>query len=182
MEQRAITHKKMEGGLLSQIICEVMVTAPFVGEQDPAHLPSVKALGLWDTGATGSVITKRIADQIGLKPSGRQIVNHANGTDEVNTYLINLVLPSNVVITGVKATEGKLTGFDVLIGMDVITLGDFSITNHQGNTVMSFRVPSSHEIDYVALTNEHNTLMLKRAQQQQLAKYLPRPKKGKKRK
>jgi len=40
-----------------------------------------------------------------------------------------------------------------LIGMDVITLGDFSITNHNGITCMSFRVPSSHEIDYVKNPN-----------------------------
>ena len=28
-------------------------------------------------------------------------------------------------------------------------MGDFSITNFGGNTVMSFRVPSQQEIDYV---------------------------------
>ena len=37
--------------------------------------------------------------------------------------------------------------------MDVITLGDFSITNHKGITCMSFRIPSSHEIDYVKNLN-----------------------------
>ncbi|MBI3139488.1 MAG: SEC-C domain-containing protein [Sphingobacteriales bacterium] len=37
--------------------------------------------------------------------------------------------------------------------MDIITLGDFSITNHNGDTCMSFRLPSSHEIDYVKNLN-----------------------------
>ncbi len=33
--------------------------------------------------------------------------------------------------------------------MDIIALGDFSITNHEGVTCMSFRYPSCHELDYV---------------------------------
>ena len=45
-----------------------------------------------------------------------------------------------------------MQGPDVLLGMDIITIGDFSITNQAGNTVFSFRVPSQHTIDYVAET------------------------------
>jgi uncharacterized protein YchJ len=33
--------------------------------------------------------------------------------------------------------------------MDIINLGDFAITNYGGNTVMSFRVPSIQEINFV---------------------------------
>jgi hypothetical protein len=39
--------------------------------------------------------------------------------------------------------------FDVIIGMDVICVGDFSITNVAGQTCMSFRTPSCVAIDYV---------------------------------
>lgn len=49
----------------------------------------------------------------------------------------------------VKVTEGVLSGFDLLIGMDIITTGDFSITNVGGKTIFSFRVPSIKELDYV---------------------------------
>lgn len=55
-------------------------------------------------------------------------------------------MPKGIEATEVSALSG---GCDALIGMDVITLGDFSITNHKGITCMSFRCPSSHEIDYV---------------------------------
>ncbi|MBR5398516.1 MAG: SEC-C domain-containing protein [Bacteroidales bacterium] len=34
--------------------------------------------------------------------------------------------------------------------MNIITQGDFSITNFGGNTTMSFRVPSLQTIDYVS--------------------------------
>jgi hypothetical protein len=36
------------------------------------------------------------------------------------------------------------------MGMNIISMGDFSITNLGGNTTMSFRVPSIQRIDYVA--------------------------------
>ena len=60
-------------------------------------------------------------------------------------------MPGKVIIQGVIASEvdALTSGCDALIGMDIITLGDFSITNHKGVTCMSFRLPSSHEIDYV---------------------------------
>ena len=42
--------------------------------------------------------------------------------------------------------------------MDVITTGDLAITNHNGKTTFSFRVPSCEEIDFVAEIQEHNRL------------------------
>lgn len=49
----------------------------------------------------------------------------------------------------VPVSEAELNGFDVLIGMDIITLGDCSITNVNGKTVFSFRIPSTETVDYV---------------------------------
>lgn len=82
-------------------------------------------------------------------------VNTANGMATQNTYTIDIELPNNVIIQGIIATEidALVAGCDALIGMDVITLGDFSITNHKGSTCMSFRVPSKHELDYVKNLN-----------------------------
>jgi hypothetical protein len=40
--------------------------------------------------------------------------------------------------------------FDIIIGMNIIRLGDFALFNGLGNTVMSFRLPSSDTpIDFV---------------------------------
>jgi uncharacterized protein YecA (UPF0149 family) len=44
--------------------------------------------------------------------------------------------------------------------MDIITLGDFAVTNFNGNTCMSFRVPSLHQIDYVEEANAFTTPMV----------------------
>jgi len=72
-------------------------------------------------------------------------------------YLINLYFPDtrgevNGVRAGLGNIEGK--GFDVLIGMDVITLGDFAISNYQDRTVFSFRYPSIGCIDFAKEWNK----------------------------
>ena len=51
-------------------------------------------------------------------------------------------------------TTGKLNGIDFLIGMDIITLGDFSVTNLNGKTTFSFRYPSCETINYVKQAKE----------------------------
>jgi hypothetical protein len=41
-------------------------------------------------------------------------------------------------------------GIDVVIGMDIVTRGDFAVTNRDGRTTFSFRIPSQSHIDFVA--------------------------------
>ena len=44
-------------------------------------------------------------------------------------------------------------GIDVLIGMDILGLGDFTVTHYGGNTTFSFCCPSRKEIDLVSEVN-----------------------------
>jgi hypothetical protein len=37
---------------------------------------------------------------------------------------------------------------DLIIGMDVMTQGDLSITNFEGKTIFSFRMPSINRVDF----------------------------------
>lgn len=68
----------------------------------------------------------------------------------VNACLVNLHLPNNVVFRNWRVTEGKLSNdVDVVIGMDVIACGDFAVTNKDGLTVFTFRIPSIARYDYV---------------------------------
>lgn len=118
--------------------------------QQPNDSTTIKGYqGIWDTGATGSVITKKVADQLKIFSIGLVDVNTASGAERSNSYLINMYLPNKVVIPGIRVTEGKLMGgFEVLIGMDVISLGDFVINNFDGHTSYSFRIPSLEFVDY----------------------------------
>lgn len=116
---------------------------------------------LWDTGATGTVISKRVAQELGIKPVGmRQVFTASSGNTGIltNEYLINVHLPNNVGIAFVRATEGTLNGFDVLVGMDIISKGDLAITHKDGKTAFSFQMPSTHDIDFVEEDNEEKRL------------------------
>lgn len=110
----------------------------------------VKFKALWDTGAEKSVITKRVADALGLSATGQINVCHANGTTVVNTYFVSIGLPNRVVFPLLCVSEGVLSGFDVLIGMDIISRGDFAITCSHGVTKFTFQYPSTHDFDFVA--------------------------------
>lgn len=63
----------------------------------------------------------------------------------MNTYLVNLFLPNNVVVGAVPVSEGGIAGADILIGMDIITMGDFAITNFDGQSGWTFRMPSDDD-------------------------------------
>lgn len=104
---------------------------------------------IWDTGATASVITQAVVDACGLQPTGITQVNHAGGVEMQETYLINLRLQNMAAFHSIVATKAPLTMTQVLIGMDIISLGDFAITNKGGITIFTFRVPSSARTDYV---------------------------------
>lgn len=68
--------------------------------------------------------------------------------------MVNISLPNNVIFTGVRVTKGDILGANILIGMDIISRGDFSVTNRDGVTKFSYRTPSIAHIDYVEEANE----------------------------
>lgn len=108
----------------------------------------VECDAIWDTGAMASVISSRVVEVLNLKPVGKAKVFHANGMSIVNTYIVNIVLPHGVQIQSVLVTEGILGDTNVLIGMDIIAMGDFAVTSSQGKTKFSFQIPSTHDTDY----------------------------------
>ena len=104
---------------------------------------------IWDTGATASVITQKVIDQCGLKATGMTKVDTVQGSTITETFLVNIILPNNVMVPSVVVSKGVFRDADVLIGMDIISRGDFAVTNREGKTVFSFRMPSTECIDFV---------------------------------
>lgn len=121
----------------------------------PNTTNNCKVKAIWDTGATATVITQNVVNSLGLSPTGMSHVNTANGPTIQNTYIIDVVLPNRVTVKDVTVTGANSLsgGCEVLIGMDIISLGDFSVTNHKSVTCMSFRIPSIHELDYTKNIN-----------------------------
>ena len=146
---------KSSSGLLRVLKTSCGVCRAFEPSQGGEHPEISEFVGIWDTGATGTVITKNVVDRLLLKPIGKTRVYHADGNSIVNVYAINLFLPNKVAFPFVRVTEGNLNGADLLIGMDIITMGDFSVTNTEANTTFSFRIPSIKEVDFVKEQEEH---------------------------
>ena len=145
------------GGLLREIKSDCFVLEAFnpqgLSQGEIATKKSRKCVALWDTGATNTVITKAVAQDLNLPVTGMAFVNHAAGMSPMPKHVVNIMLPNNVGISFTEVTEGDLKGCDVLIGMDIITRGDFAITNVGGKTTFSFRIPSVETIDYCNHSN-----------------------------
>ena len=106
---------------------------------------------VWDTGATRSMITKRVVEDLGLPAAGYSKVFHVGGVDDnVPGYYVNLALLTEVHFARVNVLQGKLLDTDVLIGMDIINRGDFAVSNRDAATTFSFRIPSVESFDFVA--------------------------------
>lgn len=150
------------GGKLLDLKTTCVVCPAFDPATTPAedHPPIPSFTGLWDTGAQGTFITQAVVDKCGLQPFTLKRVKGAYGdaTDR-NVYLINLGLPNGVMIQNVEATWGEMGGIDVLIGMNIITLGDFAVTNQNNTTTFSFRIPSLHTIDYTKMASQQNAML-----------------------
>ena len=109
---------------------------------------------LWDTGSTMTVISTELAKQLNLDEVGKIEAETAGGKYTTNKYILSISLPNHLNIENIEVSSGKLMpGIDILIGMDIITLGDFSISNLDNKTVFSFRFPSTRVIDYVKEEN-----------------------------
>ena len=112
---------------------------------------------IWDTGATNSVITQRVVRECGLQSSGLTKMNAVNNSSTSHTYLVNIFLPNKVEVLDIRVSEASLAGDeDVLIGMDIINLGDLAISSWQGRTSFTFRVPSQGRIDFLPPKNRPN--------------------------
>jgi len=146
---------KYYSGLSNSITTPVTLSNPFGNE-------IVHTEGLWDTGATNSVITKSMARRLCLKVVTRATVRGVHGEREVNVYYVRITLNNNNIVVNAQVTECEELSADssigMLIGMNIITMGDFCITSYDGKTVMSFIYPSQKKIDFVEEINEYNRL------------------------
>ncbi|MEL6803936.1 MAG: hypothetical protein AAFO91_09170, partial [Bacteroidota bacterium] len=97
-------------GVQRVLLTHVRTSVPFAdGTQPDQNAPAKNFVAIWDTGATGSAITKEVVNFLGLKPTGVTEVRHAQGKKTVNTYLISIVLPNcSVVFNEVRVSEVDL--------------------------------------------------------------------------
>lgn len=113
------------------------------------EIKNYKFKALWDTGATKTCIPQLVVTQLGLIPIGEGLISSASQTDKTSKFIIDILLPSSIRIEKIEVYGMINKDIEhLLIGMDIITLGDFLITNNNNQTVLNFGLPSLLETSF----------------------------------
>ncbi|MCQ2203518.1 MAG: retroviral-like aspartic protease family protein [Bacteroidales bacterium] len=137
----SLFNKKYDGNA-NNIVTNTIVFPGVELEQMTTETPRFYSENaLWDTGAQVTVISEKVVKSLGLKPYGKGIVLGIGGESSVDTYHIHVLLPNGFLAYDVEAYCSDIDN-DILIGMDIINLTDFIITNTDGNTNFIMRAPS----------------------------------------
>ena len=135
---------KKEYGFPAEAIITNAIVMPAVVLNEGDALPHYHYMdnATWDTGAQFTVISPRVVDALQLKPYREGEIMGIGGDHTAKTYLIHIGLPSGDLIHNVEVYCSDIDDYDLLIGMDIITLTDFCITNKYSRTTFAFRTPS----------------------------------------
>ena len=137
-------------GIADRLINSVGVSSSFdpSGAIAVAEDPAKTYQALWDTGASCSCISQKVVDDLQLPVISKQSISGATGKAVKNVHIVELFLPNNLRMTQTNVVCADIVDFDILIGMNIISIGDFVISNCDGKTVFSFRFPSMHSYDF----------------------------------
>jgi len=102
----------------------------------------IKTYAVWDTGATHSVLSPKIVNELGLIPIDSSIVSGINHSQYADIVIASIGLANGLLLPDIRFSVCDIPGTDVLIGMDIIMMGDFAISNGDGKTLFSFAIPS----------------------------------------
>jgi predicted aspartyl protease len=103
---------------------------------------SLSTNALWDTGASMSAITPEIKDKLGVTPVDKKTIAGIHSTQVVDVVFITLELPNKVIKKNIKVAVCNITSdVGMILGMDIISMGDFAMSNGNDQTLFSFAVP-----------------------------------------
>jgi len=133
------TYKKITDELITpaSILPKYTTSAAFRG------VP-IEVEALWDTGATITCIKPALWERINLRPfePGRAKFAGIGGKVEADLTFVDLLLTSELKIKNCPIYAVDFPGdADMLVGMDIIKIGDFAVCNADNKTSFSFAVP-----------------------------------------
>lgn len=104
----------------------------------------------WDTGSNITCITHDLFHRLNIPTYDEIIVKTPHGTSTyTNTAKISIGLPNGQIVPDVEVCVANMVETDVLIGMDIITMGDFSLTRNKfGEVIFSICMPHVKEVDF----------------------------------
>lgn len=124
-----------------------------------SNTTATKVNVLIDTGATGSFVSEWIAR--GSNATKLPMISHtafAEGVGVGEVYEMDIMFSSDIIFKQNRLTtiSDQYRKYDAVIGMDILSKVDFSISNYNGRTIFTLRTPSQGAIKYgdVITTND----------------------------
>ena len=109
------------------------------------NLPQRKSYnGIWDTGSSRTIISQKVVNDLQLTSVGTTQVKQLQVKGEVvrEVFLMNIALAPHIIFSNVRVGLVLLPpGFDVILGLDIITRGNFSLSQKNGKTIVDFCIP-----------------------------------------
>jgi len=135
-------------------IAKQLVVDAEIESVDKKYRKKIRAL--WDTGTNKTTISKKLAERLHLDSVGDGFLYTASGEVTSKIYKANLYLPNGIEMSDIEVVEGTLALHDALIGMDIISRGDFAVSNSNGRTVFIYRTPSIGDFHYGRFAGNDN--------------------------
>ena len=103
---------------------------------------SMKATVAWDTGANMTGISFGVIAELGLSSRERRTVYSGRGLAQTWIFKIDIDLGHDIIFRDVTVQSAVLqgSGVDALIGLDIITKGDFHVRSECGQTIMTYDI------------------------------------------
>jgi hypothetical protein len=102
---------------------------------------TLTVLSAWDTGATRSMISKSLAAKLNVRTVGKLMMMSVNSPQKVDTCFVTVHLFDGSAITVLAGIQDEDERQDLLIGMDIISIGNFSIESIGNETSLLFKLP-----------------------------------------
>ena len=117
---------------------ETIVTECEFMTLDQKHRVKVNNV-MWDTGSSATILSHRLVTELHPTPFQKGGIVGIGGETDGNTYLLHVFLPTGDVVTCHEVYEANID-CDAIIGMDIITKGDFHLESRSGRTTFIFSI------------------------------------------
>jgi len=129
-----------------RIVREISTPVTIYPSFSSAEGKMVTTSAIWDTGADHSVLSPKIVQELQLCAIDTKPVHGINNSNCLSDVVIaSIRLADDLVLADRRFSVNNIPGTDVLIGMDIIMMGNFVINNTDGKTLFSFVIPPIKE-------------------------------------
>ena len=156
MDDKRIPHIAFTTRYLSRQ--RAITTTCQVGNPFDASVGVREGIALWDTGATNTAISPQLATDLKLITVDRREVRGVISSQRVNVYVVSLAL--NKVGHIIDMLELDIGKADILVGMDIIGISDFSICD--GKVFSYCFPPCDNPIDFEEKASRINKRLAKK--------------------